>query len=127
MSDRTSKQQLQPYSWGCECGHVYSVTDSPNGAWYSRATVDAEIERLTEMVDGKLLEDRDYLLAQNVQLRTERDSLFDSRTEAYVERDRLRSVLERIVKEYEPGYSTWDFVGIAKNALRGADEPGAGT
>lgn len=34
----------------------------------------------------------------------------------------LRTALEQIVKEYEPGYSTWDFVGIAKNALRGADE-----
>lgn len=31
---------------------------------------------------------------------------------------RLRAALERIVREYEPGYAAWDFVGIAKRALR---------
>lgn len=32
--------------------------------------------------------------------------------------ERLRAALERIVMEYEPGYAAWDFVGIAKRALR---------
>lgn len=32
--------------------------------------------------------------------------------------ERLQAALQQIVTEYEPSYAAWDFVGIAKQALR---------
>ena len=46
----------------------------PQGRWVALTTAQFEIERLREMIDGKLLEDRDYLLAENDRLRAQLDA-----------------------------------------------------
>lgn len=77
----TSNVKLQAYAWGCQCGHLYSVADSENGAWYGRTAVDREIERLTAAREQDM---RDRISALNA---------------AWAERDRLRAALELISKD----------------------------
>ena len=64
---------IQAYSWDCECGHLYSVTDDEKGSWYGRAAVDAEIKRLSaalasETTDALKKGVLNYALSNRVEL-----------------------------------------------------------